>query len=153
MSTNFYLYDTTALDAGVDPERLVGVHVAKRNFGGIDVGVTYTLQAVVNSTWKREWDYLNECPYWAPVYGFPAIKSWQDWSHLLNYDNSWTLVDEYGLRTPHAEFIEDVTNSERSAPHERHIQWVSDNVGRGGVSLRGHYLDDEGYSMCWWNFS
>lgn len=145
MSTNFYLYDRAGIDAGVSTDRLVRVHVAKRHAGGV-----YTVQAVVNGDWDRRWDHFRETPYWSPVWDFPAIKSWADWEALLTGDETWVLLDEYGTVVDVAEFISEVTGQANPArAHADFREWVTEHGGAYPESaLRGHYTDDEGYSMC-----
>lgn len=147
MSTNYYAYSKKAIDAGVPKEWLKELHIGASSNNG------FMLQAVVGLDWQNErrFDPMMTVPYFNPV-GEKSIRSWSEWAKWL-FSGELAIFDESGNRLEPEGLAGLVESQEDPSLPNKKVKEFLRNYNGPLNKGDDHYLDDDGFSMCWWEFS
>lgn len=141
MSTNYYITHRAAIDAGVPIEWLQQVHIAQYAEGG------FMLQAINGRNGFDNTDIPEDLntshAYYAPV-EIDSVTNWDQMRELLR-DETYVIVDEYGVVIDSEEFIADVETQENGADHRYHrnTAWFEDM--NENIFDRTDYIDENGF--------
>lgn len=137
MSTNYYITHRAAIDAEVPIEWLHQVHIAQFAADG------FMLQAISGTNADFPEDLNTSHAYYAPV-EIGGVSNWTQMRELLR-DETYVIVNEYGVVIDSEEFIADVETQENGTDHRYHrnTAWFEDM--NENIFERTDYIDENGF--------
>lgn len=141
MSTNYYITPRAAIDAGVSIEWLQQVHIAQYAQGG------FMLQAINGRNGFGNTDIPEDMntsyAYHAPV-EIDSVTNWEQMKELLR-DETYIILNEYGVDMETEDFINDVETQENGTDHRYHRNTDWFEQGHENIFDRTDYIDENGF--------
>lgn len=137
MSTNYYITHHAAIDAGVPIEWLHQIHIAQYAAGG------FMLQAISGTNADFPEDLNTSYAYHAPV-EIDSVTNWDQMREMLR-DETYVIVNEYGVVIDAEEFIADVETQENGTDHRYHRNTDWFEQMNENIFDRTDYIDENGF--------